>query len=162
MAIQQHTFPSMPPIGQAESFYAKLSHQADRVADIHLHESAKVGQYVTLALDPALTWEEKLKYFRHAIKRHCQPPPFPDEDIWMFYRQLADLVRQHCGQEALRIASQEDDLFAVRQSMGQDREIIENDAEEFFEKLLGRLEICPEWFNESDWEQLKMLRDQWI
>ena len=53
-------------------------------------------------------------------------------------------------------------MLLFRQSMGQDREIIENDAEEFFEKLMGRNETCPEWFNEADWEQLRMLRDQWI
>ena len=87
------TFPPMPPIGRPESFYAKLAHEADKSGDMHGHEAAKVGQYITLALDPALAWDEKLKYFRHAIKRHCQPPLFPDDDVWMFYRTLADLVR---------------------------------------------------------------------
>src|SRR5688572_2179665 len=81
------TFPALPPIGKHESFYAKLAHEADRMGDIHLHEAAKVGQYLTLGLDPMLSWEEKLKYFRHALKRHCSPPPFPDDEVWMYYRK---------------------------------------------------------------------------
>lgn len=157
----QRSLPSMPPIGRPESFYAKLAHAADKQGDVHAREAAKVGQYVTLALDPSLTWAEKLRYFTHALARHCKPPPFPDEDVWMFYQQLADLVRQHAGAEALRIASREDDLYAVRLSMGQSRDKIEEDAEEFFAKLLPGNEK-PEHFNEEDWVQLKLIRDQWI
>ena len=44
----------------------------------------------------------------------------------MFYRSLADLVRQYAGQEALRLASVEDDLYAARLAMGQTREKIES------------------------------------
>ena len=154
--------PPMPEIGRPESFYAKLVKHADQQGDVHLHESAKVGQYITLALDPALSWEDKLKYFRHALKRHCVPPPYPDDDVWMFYQQLAELVRQYAGHEALRIASTEDDLYAARLSMGQEREKIEDDAETFFGRLMGRGDQCPEWFNETDWSQLKLIRDQWI
>ena len=154
--------PMMPEIGRPESFYAKLVHTADRQGDTHAHEAAKVGQYVTLALDPQLSWEEKLKYFQHALKRHCVPPPYPDDDVWMFYQQLADLVRTQSGQEALRLSSLEDDLYAARLSMGQEREKIEDDAEHFFLRLLGSGDTSPEWFNEDDWHQLKLIRDQWI
>ncbi len=159
---QSRHLPSMPEIGRPESYYAKLVHQADKAGEIHAHEAYKVGQYVTLAMDPHLTWEEKLKYFRHALKRHCNPPPYPDDEVWMFYQQLADLVRQYSGQEALRLASLEDDLYAARLSMGQNRDKIEDDAEAFFGRLLGSGEGCAEWFNESDWSQLKLIRDQWI
>jgi hypothetical protein len=152
----------MPEIGHPESYYAKRVHMADEAYDVHAHEAAKVGQYVTLAMDQSLSWDEKLKYFRHALKRHCQPPPFPDDDVWMFYRNLADLVRRYCGYEALRLASAEDDLFAARLSMGQTREKIEDDAEAFFGKLLGQGDQCPDWFLEEDYAQLKMIRDQWI
>ena len=152
----------MPEIGRPESYYAKLVHQADKAGEIHTHEAYKVGQYVTLAMDPHLTWEEKLKYFRHALKRHCNPPPYPDDEVWMFYQQLADLVRQYAGQEALRLASLEDDLYAARLSMGQNRDKIEDDAETFFGRLLGSGDTPAEWFNESDWSQLKLIRDQWI
>jgi hypothetical protein len=159
---QSRQLPQMPEIGKPEAYYAKHVHDADKAADVHAHEAYKVGQYVTLALDPHLTWDEKLRYFKHALKRHCVPPPYPDDDVWMFYKNLADLVRQYSGQEALKIASAEDDLYAARISMGQTRETIEDEAEVFFQKLLGNAESCPDWFSESDWSQLKLIRDQWI
>src|SRR5581483_3658578 len=62
--MQSRQLPPMPEIGRPESYYAKLSHEADRVGDRHAREANKVGQYVTLAMDPHLTWEEKLKYFQ--------------------------------------------------------------------------------------------------
>jgi len=79
----------------------------------------------------------------------------------MFYRSLADMVRQHCGTEALRLMSKEDDLYAARLSMGQLRETIENEAEEFFGKIMGG-EERPVWFLDADWEQMRLIRDQWI
>lgn len=162
MTPPSRELPQMPEIGHPESYYAKRVHMADEAQDVHAHEAYKVGQYVTLAMDPNLSWDEKLKYFRHALKRHCQPPPIPDDDVWMFYRNLSDLVRRHCGYEALRLASMEDDLYAARLSMGQTREKIEDDAEAFFDKLLGSHDACPDWFSEEDFAQLKMIRDQWI
>jgi hypothetical protein len=78
----------------------------------------------------------------------------------MFYRSLADLVRQYAGQEALRLTSTEDDLYAARISMGQTREKIEEEAEHFFGRLVPP--ECPDWFNEEDYAQLKLIRDQWI
>src|SRR3954454_15026499 len=99
----QRVFPPMPEIGRPETFYAKMVHRADKTGDTFGHEAYKVGQYVTLAMAPNLTWEQKLKYLTHALKRHCQPPPFPDDEVWMFYRQLADLVRQYAGQEAVAL-----------------------------------------------------------
>src|SRR5829696_3973753 len=156
--MAQRAFPPMPEIGHPETYYAKRVHRADKEGDPFAHEAFKVGQYVTLAMAPSLTWEQKLKYLTHAIKRHCQPPPFPDDDVWMFYRQLADLVRQYAGQEALRIASTEDDLYAARLQMGQLREKIRDEAEMFFFRLIP-YETTPEWFNEEDYRQLKMIRD---
>ena len=55
----------MPPIGRPESFYSKLAHEADKMGDMHAHEAAKVGQYITLALDPALSWATAGKYARN-------------------------------------------------------------------------------------------------
>jgi len=156
------TVPAIPVIGRPESYYAKLAHDAERRADVHAREAAKVGQYLTLALDPALSWEQKLKYFMHALRRHCQPPPLPDDDVWAFYRDLSQLIRQHAGAEALRIASAEDDMYAARLSLGQSREKIEDEAEQFFGRIMGHGDECPEWCNETDWAQLRMIRDQWI
>jgi hypothetical protein len=152
--------PPLPEIGHPEPYYARQCHLADREGDRHRREAFKVGQYVSLALDPHLGWPEKLKYFQHALKRHCVPPPLPDDDVWMFYRSLANLVRKYAGQEALKLASTEDDLYAARISMGQMREKIEDEAEDFFAKLIPP--ECPEWFNEEDYNQLRMIRDQWI
>ena len=75
---------------------------------------------------------------------------------------MASLVRQCAGAEALRLASAEDDLYAARLSMGQEREQIEDEAEAFFGKLMGSGDQCPEWLNETDYLQLKLIRDQWI
>ena len=161
MQTMQNRLPTLPEIGHPEAWYAKKVHEADHWGDKHAHEAYKVGQYVTLGMDPHLEWEEKLKYFKHALKRHCQPPPLPDDNVWMFYRQLTDLVRQHAGQEALRLASTEDDLYATRINMGQTRDDIENEAEVFFSRLCPTDE-CPAWFNQSDYDQLKLIRNQWI
>jgi hypothetical protein len=65
--------------------------------------------------------------------------------------------------EALRIASQEDDrLAAAIQLGGATREEIGQDAETFFATLTGFGDRCPEHFNEEDWTQLKMIRNQWV
>jgi len=158
----QPPLPPLPEIGHPESYYAKRVHLADKMGDLHTHEAYKVGQYVTLALDPSLSWDQKLRYFQHAIKRHCVPPPLPDEAIWMFYHSLSNLVREHCGAEALRIASEEDELYVKRLKLGVNRETIEDEAELFFLRMLGFVDHCPIHFNEEDWAQLKVLRDQWI
>jgi len=160
METQSSSLPALPEIGHPESWYAKRVHEADRAGEVHKREAYKVGQYITLAMDPHLNWEEKLKYFRHALKRHCVPPPLPDDAVWMFYRGLQDLVRQHAGVEALRLASTEDDLYAARLAMGQTRDKLEDDAEDFFARLVPP--ECPDWFNEEDFQQLKLIRDQWI
>lgn len=162
MKTQTRKLPPLPAINHPESYYAKLAHETQEAGDIHAHEAAKVAQYITLGLDPAAPWEEKVKYFRHAIRRHCVAPPYCEEDVNRFYESLATLVRQHAGQEALRLASEQDDMFAARLAMGQDREAIEDEAEELFSVLMGAGEDRPEWLDESDWAQLRMLRDQWI
>lgn len=162
MMTEPRTFPPMPEIGRPEMYYANGIHQAEQQGEMHLREAFKVGQYVTLAMDPHLGWEEKLKYFRHAIRRHCQPPAFADDETEAFYSRMADLVRQHAGMEALRLACQEDDIYATRLAMNQPREDIESDAEEFFAKLIPPGDSCPEWFTKEDYHQLKMIRDQWI
>ena len=69
-----HKLPALPEIGYPETYYARKVKKADLVGDTHTREAYKVGQYVTLALQPHLEWQEKLRYFRHAIRRHCCPP----------------------------------------------------------------------------------------
>jgi hypothetical protein len=101
--------PSMPDIGYSEARYAHRARRAEREGNHHDHEANKCAQYITLALGRDLTWPQKLKYFRHALARHCVPPAYPDEATWMFYRSLADLVRQYAGREALYKARVERD-----------------------------------------------------
>ncbi len=155
------TLPPMPEIGHSETYYAKYVHRADKAGDVHAHEAFKVGQYITLARNPYLAWSEKLKYYRHAINRHCNPPAYPDDEIWMFYRNLADLVRRHCGQEALKLLSVEDDTYAKRITLGQLQETIQNEADAFFRRFIPG-EECPEWFNHEDFDAMKIIRNQWI
>jgi hypothetical protein len=152
----------LPTIGLDEREYTRLVKDADRASDTHAHESWKVGMYVTLAMNPSLPWDEKLRYFKHALNRHCNPPPYPDEQTWLFYRELANIVKQHAGAEALRLASKEDDFYAARLSIGQTREKIESEAEEFFGQLIGDFSRCPDWLTDEDYGTIKMIRDQWI
>ena len=155
------SFPRLPEMGRRETYYATLARRAQENSDPHLRAAAKVCQYITIANNSALDWPAKLTHYQHTLNRHCQPPPYPDDETWLFYRSLSDLVRQHAGQVAFRIASSEDDLFAARLAMGQDREKIEDDAEHFFTMLIPG-DGCPEWFNEADYEMLKLIRNQWI
>jgi hypothetical protein len=154
--------PPVPEIGHAEGFYARKVHEAERLGDDHAREANKVAQYITLATNPHLEWEQKLRYFQHALRRHAQAPPLATEVVWMFYAQLADLVRQYAGQEALKVASVEDDRYASLQRSGVPRKRIEDDADVFFARLVGNRNERPDYLNEEDWNQLKMLRDQWI
>ena len=67
--------PPMPRIGLPEETYLHVAHRAERAGANLVFEAAKVGQYVSLALrDPDAPWGTKLRYFRHALKRHCTPP----------------------------------------------------------------------------------------
>ena len=162
MLKQPEFLPRMPEIGQPESYYGMLARQADAQGNHYLHEAAKVGQYITLGMEANLNWPAKLRYFQHAFKRHCQPPAVPNEEVWLFYRSMADLVRQYAGQEALKLACQEDDAYAMRVTVGGKKSAIVNVAREFFATLIGDGEKRPEWFNEEDWAQLKLIRNQWV
>lgn len=162
MVPEQIQLPLMPEIGHPEVYYARLVKEADRTSNQHAREAAKVGQYITLALDPYLEWEQKLRYFQHALRRHCVPPRLPRDEIWIFYAELSTMVRQYAGMEALRLASKEDDIYAKRLAMGQLREKIVAEAAEFFPRLLGTGDERPPHFNQEDWEQLKMVRNQWL
>ena len=153
---------TLPEIGKPEMYYARGVREAEANGDVHSREAFKVGQYVTLAIDPTLPWEQKLKYFRHALRRHCQPPPMPDDDVMDYYKRLAELVKQYCGQEALKLACAEDDLWATRKQLGQDDDKIADEAEAFFTKIMGTADACPDHFLTEDWAQIRMIRDQWV
>lgn len=154
--------PPMPEVGRPESYYARAAKRADELDNPHAKEAAKVGQYLTLALDGRLEWEQKLRYFRHAIRAHCQAPPLARDEVWMFYGQLADLVRQYAGEQAVRLASQMDDAWAGQLSIGIPREQIRAEAQAFFRRLVGDTDHCPDFLNRDDWEQIRILKTQWV
>jgi len=160
--VGSSAIPPIPEIGHEEGYYARKVREAEKQGNDHAREAYKVAQYVTLATSPHLEWDQKIRYFAHALKRHCQPPPLAPERIWLFYAELAELVRSHCGQEALKLASHEDDRYASLIKQGYDRKLIENEAEKFFEFVMGGHQERPAHFNEEDWQQLRMIRDQWI
>jgi hypothetical protein len=162
MLRPQRHFPSLPDIGYPESHYAQLARKADQTGDHFGREAAKVGQYVTLAMDPRLDWLSKRRYFEHALRRHCRPPPLPNEQVWLFYQSLATLVQKHAGQVALKMASTEDDHYALLLKSKVPRHVIVGKGQVFFGMLMGLDPHRPDWFNDEDWVQLKIIRAQWI
>jgi hypothetical protein len=154
--------PPLPEIGHPESYYAHQIHRADRLGNRHAREAFKAAQYVTLAMDPRLKWEQKLRYFSHALRAHCTAPPLAPESVWMFYGRLADLVRTQAGTEALRLAGREDDSWASQLQRGVSRDQLRLEAAMFFRRLVGEDGKKPEYLNSEDWEQLRILRQTWI
>jgi hypothetical protein len=155
-------FPPMPQLGQSEAYYKELVRQAEQNHQVHAREAAKVGQYVTLGIQEDTDPASKMKFFRHAIRKHCVPPPISDVGVEGFYERLGDFVRLHAGRQALRVASIEDDRFAMRERDGESHEKLVAEAQVFFEKLLGPDGLRSDLFTDDDWRQLTMIRHQWI
>lgn len=153
--------PGMPPVGQHESWYAKRIHFADQEKDSHRHESLKVAQYVSLALDGGLSWPQKQRYFEHALHRHCTPPLSASPSVLTFYEKLRDLVKKHAGEEAIRMASRADDQFAQRIAGGESREDVARAAVPFFQHIVGDTHRTPDWYTFEDWHQLIVLLQAW-
>lgn len=154
--------PPLPEIGQDEHVYARLARIADEHADREARDAAKVGLYVTLAIHRNMKWAEKLRHFRHALDKHCHASRNAATRIWKFYHALAHLVKENCGQEALRIASRKDDVYAARLAMGVSRAEIEASARKFFLELIGDGINCPDHMLPDDFVMIRMIRDQWV
>jgi hypothetical protein len=162
MAIaQKQQFRPLPVIGYPEAYYAKHIKQADDAGDIMAHNAHKVGQYVTLGVDPKRGWEEKAKYFKHTIKHHTNAPADADEETKAFYKKLRDLICRYASQEVRRLARQEHDSYSMRLEMGVPRDTLIDEAEVFFPSLLGH-GPCPEYFTPEAFAELKLLRDKWV
>jgi len=155
-------FPPMPQLGQGEAYYTNLVRQAEHAHQVHAREAAKVGQYVTLGLQEDTDPASKMKFFRHAIRKHCVPPPISDVAVEGFYERLSDFVRLHAGREALRMASIEDERYAMRERDGESRGKLVAEARVFFEKLLGPDSLRSDLYTDEDWQQLKIVRHQWL
>lgn len=160
-SIDGPRLPPLPEIGQDEHVYARQARLAHERGDRETRDAAKVGLYVTLALSPKMEWPEKLRHFQHALQKHCHITRPACHRIWDFYHQLAHLVRERCGQEALRLASREDDLYAARVAIGAPRSKVERDAKIFFHELIGDGRECPDWMLPDDFLMIRMIRDQW-
>ena len=155
--------PKMPKIGLPEKVYLQAAKEAESRGDDLTVEAAKVGQYVSLALrNLDAPWATKLKYFRHALKRHARPPEHADAVTKEWFGKLAHHARAYAGAEALRLAAEQDDCFDARRSMGQSEDDIADDAESFFDAVCPHCDSCPPIYNPEDWEQLKALRDRWV
>jgi hypothetical protein len=70
-------------------------------------------------------------------------------------------VREYAGQDILKYASSQDDRYAARLRQGEPRVLIVRDAASFFHRLLPS-EHKPEFLNMEDFQQLKILRQQWL
>jgi hypothetical protein len=160
MDTEDRVFPPLPEMGQPESYYGRLAKQADKAGDIHARAANKVAQYIASALAPELPWDQKLRYFEHAIKKHAVPPPPLDDQVWNYYQQLQDLVRTHAGQEALRLANAQNDAFTARNDAGEPKYKIRTDAAAFFRQFIHS-EECPVWFHLWDFNALRALRNRW-
>ncbi len=155
--------PGMPKVGLPEEMYLKVAKQASRHCNDLVHEAAKVGQYLTLATrNPDEPWPQKLKAFRHALKKHCIPPEHADELTKDWYKRLARHVRKHAGLEAVRLAEEVNERYEMRKSIGQTDDAISDDAEEFFDGVCPNCETCPPLYRDEQWEQIKEIRDRWI
>ena len=163
MAMVQRTrqFHPLPVIGHPETWYAKHIEQADAAGDPLAHCAYKVGQYVTLALDPKRSWEDKTKHFRHTLKHHCHPTGECDEETLAFFQKLADLVCRYASQEAMRLARQEHDGYTMRAEMGVPRDTLVEEAEVFFPTLMGHGNR-PEFLSDQAFNVIRELRDKWI
>jgi len=161
MAQQPRQFHPLPVIGYPEGYYAKHIQQADAIGDTLAHCAHKVGQYVTLALDPKRSWEEKCKYFKHTLKHHCVAPTDCDEETRLYFQKLHDLVCRYASNETVRLARQEHDGYTMRLEMGVPRDTLVEEAEVFFPNLLGH-GPCPEFMTQQAFNQVSALRDKWI
>ena len=152
--------PALPELGRPERFYIEHVHEADRFRDHHAHEAYKVGFYIARAINYSTSWGEKLRCFLHALQHHCVAPPITTPQITEYYAQLAHLVRDQAGTEAVRVASHEDDIWAARLAAGEARAAIHADVEKFFNSML-RSTHKPPWINLAEFEALMILRNYW-
>jgi hypothetical protein len=160
-AQNTHQFHPLPVIGHPETWYTKHIEQAEAAGNPLARCSFKVGQYVTLALDPKRSWEEKVKYFRHCLKHHCTAREDADPETVAFCQKLRALVLRYASQEARRTAHQEHDGYSMRLDMGVSRDTLAEEAEVFFPNVLGH-GPCPDYLTAEAFKEICALRDRWI
>ena len=65
--VGSSAIPPIPEIGHEEGYYARKVREAEKQGNDHAREAYKVAQYVTLATSPHLEWDQKIRYFAHAL-----------------------------------------------------------------------------------------------
>jgi hypothetical protein len=157
---QAGSFHPMPVIGHPVAWYGRHIEQAEAAGDVHARASHKVGQYVTEAIDPKAPWDHKIKCFKHALKHYAVAPDAADEGLRIFYKKLGDVVRKYAGNEALHEAQRFSIEAQKRTAQGEDRAMVEDDADDFYTHLMGH-ERTPEWCTPDVAERISKLRQQW-
>ena len=154
-------FPPIPKLGEEEKIYGKRAHAAEKAGDVYGASANKVAQYLTLGLDPALDWSGKLRYLEHALKKHAAPKPPIDDEVFAFYRSLAELVKQHAGAEALKLVRQQDAQLQTRKDARKEPIFkLRSEAASFFRQFLPAGER-PDWFNDAAYAELIALWNKW-
>lgn len=154
-------FHPLPVIGHPEAWYTRRIEEAEAAGQSQALCSYKVGRYITLALGPKRTWEEKAKYFRHSLKHHCVAPADADPETLAFRQKLRGLVLRYASQEALRLAHEQHQSYTMRLELGASREELADEAEVFFPSLLGH-SGCPECLTQEAYAEICALRNRWI
>ena len=153
---QPSRFHPLPMIGHPDAFYVKQIEASNKSGDMHALESAKVGRYVTLAMDAAMPWEEKLRHFLHALKRHCVAPSDASPDVETFYQRLTDLVRRYASQEAVRFVAHATESQRLR-GQTSDPAALPSQVAELKKRICGDAQGRPEWMNPDAWDRINRL-----
>ena len=156
-----HYFPPIPELGEEEKVYGKRAHAAEKTGDIYGASVNKVAQYVTLGLDPALDWPNKLRYFEHALNKHAAPKPPIDDEVIAFYQRLAEFVKQQAGLQVLKLVYRHDaELEARRESNNEPIFKLRSEAASFFRQFLPAGDR-PDCFTDTDYAELIAVRNKW-
>jgi len=159
---QHRQFHPTPVIGHPDHWYKSHAEQAEAAGDMLARCAYKVGQYITLGLDPHRSWEEKAKYFRHCLKHHCIAASDATPDEIVFRQKLRAIVLRHAGQEGLNLARKAHADFKMRLEMGATRDVLAEDADDLFLMLLGNSGSHPEFFTPEVYEEIRSLRNRWV
>jgi hypothetical protein len=155
------SFHPLPVIGHPPAFYDRHIKEAEQSGNVHARASHKVGYYVTAALDPKRSWDDRVHCLKHAMKHYCSSPPDADGPLAQFYTKLCELLRRHGGVIALQATRKFHEDLLKRNQKGEPRSKLEEEAEDFFTSLFGH-DRCPEWCSREAASQIAAIRDYWI
>jgi ferredoxin-NADP reductase len=158
----QRQFHPAPVIGHSDHWYKSHIEHAEAAGDPLARCAFKVGQYITLGVDPHRSWGEKSKYFHHSLKHHCVAGSDATPDEIIFRQKLRDFVTRCAGQEASSMALKANSDFKMRLEMGTSRDVLAEEADEMYLVLLGSSGSRPDFFTPEVFEEIRSLRDRWV